>query len=313
MVYVATENDSVYAFDATSGTLLWHDGPSSLIPGESPVLATDVNCPQIEPTLGITSTPVIDPTTNTMYVVAMSKSVVNGTTTYYQRIHALDLGTGADKVAPHAIDQSISVPGVGAGGNGTSVFVRPQDVRGTRRADAEQRGDLHRLGVALRRSRPTPGGSSASARATWAWRSVANVDPNGTPAATERHRDVGRVVLEQRRRVRGRRGGNLYNISGNGPFDPTQGDYGDAYVKLATTGGTLTIADYFAPSNQQYLSDNDIDLGSSGVVLLPDMTDASGAVRHLMIGSGKDGNIYLLDRDNLGQFNATRQPDRPGR
>ena len=304
VVYVATENDSVYAFDATSGDLLWHDGPSSLIPGEVPVLATDVACPQIEPTLGITSTPVIDPSTNTMYVVAMSKSVVNGTTTYHQRIHALDLGTGADKVAPHAIDQSISVPGVGAGGNGSSVFFDPKMYE-ERDALTLSNGVVYTGWASHCDIAPYTGWIIGFRASDLGLAMVANVDPNGSPAASSDTGTSGGSFWNSGGGFAADSAGNLYNISGNGPFDPTQGDYGDAYIKLATTGGTLTIADYFAPSNQQYLSNNDVDLGSSGVALLPDLTNAAGAVEHLMIGSGKDGNIYLLNRDNLGQFNAT--------
>ena len=304
VVYVATENDSVYAFDATSGALLWHDGPSTLIPGESPVLATDVACPQIEPTIGITSTPVIDPSTDTMYVVAMSKGVVDGTTVFYQRIHALDLATGADKVAPHTIDQSISVPGAGAGGNGTSVFFDPKMYE-ERDALTLSDGVVYTGWASHCDITPYTGWIIGFRASDLSLAMVANVDPNGTPPATSDTGTSGGSFWNSGGGFAADAAGNLYNISGNGPFDPSSGDYGDAYVKLATTGGTLTVADYFAPSDQQYLSDNDVDLGSSGVVLLPDMTDASGTVRHLMIGSGKDGNIYLIDRDNLGKFNAS--------
>ena len=122
VLYVATEHDSVYAFDANNGTLLWH--VSVLGPGETP--SDPRNCSQITPEIGITATPVIEPTTGTMYVVAMSKLVSGGNTTYFQRIHALDITTGADKVAPKSIDAAITFPGKGPGGNGTNVIFDPK-------------------------------------------------------------------------------------------------------------------------------------------------------------------------------------------
>lgn len=304
VVYVATESDSVYAFDANTGTLLWHDGPASLIPGETTVLATDVNCPQIEPTIGITSTPVIDPTTNTIYVVAMSKSVVNGTTTYYQRIHALDLGTGADKVAPRAIDQSITVPGVGAGSvNGVIAF--DPKMYAERDALTLSNGVIYTGWTSHCDDPPYTGWIIGINASTLSIQSVLNINPNGTPASTDADGTSGNSFWNSGGGFAVDADGNLYNISGNGPFDPSQGDYGDAYLKLATTAGKLSVADYFAPSNQTYLSNNDIDLGSSGVILLPNMTDASGNVVHLIVGSGKDGNIYVLNQANLGQYNTT--------
>jgi hypothetical protein len=104
--------------------------------------------------------------------------------------------------------------------------------------------------------------------------------------------------------------GNIYDLIGNDPFDqnlnslgfPSNGDIGDTFVKWTTTP-TFAVADYFAPYNQQTLANGDLDLGSGGPLLLPDMIDASGNVRHLAAGAGKDGNIYLVDRDNLGKIN----------
>ena len=305
VVYVATENDSVYAFDAVTGATLWHAGPSSLIPGETPVPATDVNCTQVEPTIGITSTPVIDPTTNTIYVVAMSKAVADGAATYYQRIHALDLGTGLAKVAPRAIDRSISVPGAGPGGDGSRVYFDPKMYK-ERSALTLSNGVVY-TGWSSHCDIPEYTGWVMGFRASdLGLVSVLNVNPNGTPAAANTTGSSGASFWSAGGGFAVDAAGSLYNITSNGPFDPSVGDYGDSYLKLDTGGGTaLTVADYFAPSNQQELADKDLSLGASGVVLLPDVVDASGATRHLMVGSGKDGNIYLVDRDDLGGYSTT--------
>jgi hypothetical protein len=106
--------------------------------------------------------------------------------------------------------------------------------------------------------------------------------------------------------------GNVYVLTGNGLFDttlgtsgfPASGDYGNSFVKLAGGAGTLTVSDYFALANGVAESQNDVDLGSGGVMLLPDLTDATGTVRHLAVGAGKDGNLYVVDRDSMGKFNA---------
>jgi hypothetical protein len=106
-------------------------------------------------------------------------------------------------------------------------------------------------------------------------------------------------------------GSSIYLLGANGTFDttlnasgfPAQGDFGNAYLKLGTTGG-LSVADYFAMSNTAQESNGDEDLGSGGALVLPDLADASGAVRHLTLGAGKDEIIYVLDRDAMGKFNA---------
>ncbi len=309
IVYVATENDSVYAFDATSGALIWHDGPSTLIPGETPVPAADVNCTQVEPTLGITSTPVIDVQYGSIYVVAMSKSVINGQTTYHQRIHRLNFADGSDKTPPVAIDQSISVPGKGPGGNGSTVSFDPKMYE-ERDALTLVNGIIYTAWASHCDNPPYTGWVIGFRAQDLGREGVININPNGTPASANGVGASGGSFWNSGGGFAADSSGNLYNISGNGPFDPTQGDYGDSYLKLATRSDSiglvqLRVADYFTPSNQQTLSNQDIDLGSSGVTLLPDMVDASGATRHLMVGSGKDGNIYLLDRDNLGKFNAS--------
>jgi hypothetical protein len=106
--------------------------------------------------------------------------------------------------------------------------------------------------------------------------------------------------------------GNIYFLDANGKFDtmlnasgfPVNSDFGNAFLKVSTTGGTLAVADYFEPFNTVTESQGDIDLGSGGALLLPDLKDASGTVKHLAVGAGKDKKIYVVDRDNMGKFNA---------
>ena len=108
--------------------------------------------------------------------------------------------------------------------------------------------------------------------------------------------------------------GNVYFLTGNGRFEttldangfPNQGDYGNSFVKLSSTGGNLAVADYFATFDEVHLSGQDLDLGSGGEMLLPDLTDSTNTVRHLVVGAGKDGKIYLVDRDNMGKFNSSK-------
>ena len=106
--------------------------------------------------------------------------------------------------------------------------------------------------------------------------------------------------------------GNIYLLAGNGTFDttlnangfPSSGDYGNSFLKISTSAG-LKVADYFATFDTVAQSNADNDLGSGGVLLLPDLMDGSGMTRHLALGAGKDSNIYVVDRDNMGKFNPS--------
>ena len=107
--------------------------------------------------------------------------------------------------------------------------------------------------------------------------------------------------------------GNIYALMANGTFDttlnangfPSQGDYGNALVKLSTANGGLAVADYFTMKNTVSESSVDEDLGSGGALLLPNMTDANGVTRHLVVGAGKDQTLYLVDANNMGKFNPS--------
>jgi hypothetical protein len=295
VVYVATENDSVYAYDADSGTLLAQ--VSLLGSGETPSDAH--NCTAATPQIGITATPVIDRSigpNGTLYVVAMSR---DSSGNYYQRLHALDLATLADRVPAVAIQAS--APGSGANAsNGVQTFSPGQYL--ARGALLAVNGQIYTVWASHCDHGPYNGWVIAYSESTLAQTAVLNHTPNGTEGAIW---NVAGLAADS--------AGALYGLTGNGTFDtalgssgfPSQGDYGNTAIKLSATGGALSIADFYAPHGTVTESNSDTDLGSGSPLLLPDQIDANGSARHLMVGAGKDGNVLLLDRDNLGKYNAT--------
>ena len=307
VLYVATENDSVYAFDADTGAKLWQ--VSMLGPGEVP--SDPVHGNQVTPEIGITATPVIDLNTDTMYVVAMSKLVSGTSTTYIQRIHALDITSGADKVAPKSIDQSITYPGSGPGGNGTDVIFNPMQYK-ERDALLLVNGVVYTSWASHSDVAPYTGWVIGFNANNLSLASVLNIDPNGAPTSSLLSDGSGNSFWNSGGGPAADAAGNIYNLSANGPFDPAlnpagfpaNGDYGDSFLKFTPTPGGLTVSDYFTVYNQQNYANDDEDIGSSGLTLV-DVTDSSGTSHQLMIGSGKDGNIYVVDTNNMGKFNPT--------
>ena len=295
VVYVASEHDSVYAYDADSGAALAQ--VSLLGSGETP--SDTHSCSQVQPEIGITATPVIDRSVGpngTLYVVAMSK---DSSGTYYQRLHALDLVTLADRV-PAVVIQATS-PGSGPNStNGILTFQAGQYKE--RGALLAANGQIYTVWASHCDDMPYNGWIIAYNESTMAQTAVLNYTPSGTQGAIW---NVAGLAADS--------AGVLYGLAGNGTFDstlsdtgfPGHADYGNAAIKVTSTGNALTIVDYFATSNTVSESNSDTDLGSGSPLLLPDQTDATGTTRHLMIGAGKDGNVLLLDRDNLGKFNVT--------
>lgn len=288
VVYVATSNDSVYAFDADSGA---YGGPlwqvSFLNSGDTPVPANNVNCGQVAPKIGITSTPVIDIASGTIYVVAMT---LEGQS-YVQRLHALDITTGAERTGSPVTIQA-TYPGRGEGGS-TLVF-NPRNYK-------QRPGLLLLNGVVY-----TAWSSHCDIGAYHGWLigydantlkqvSVYNNTANGNQGSFWSGGAAPAVDS----------GGNIYLSAGNGTFDYAQGgpDLGESYIKLSTSNG-LAVADYFTPFNYGGLNSGDLDIGSAGVALIGDEA-GSAAHPHLMTGAGKEGRIYLLDRDNMGKLSAT--------
>ena len=305
VLIVVTENASAYAFDADSGTQLWK--VTAL--GANETTSDNHGCGQISPQIGITDTPVIDRANGpngAVFFVAMSK---DASSNYHQRLHALDLTTGAELTGSPSEIQA-SFPGTGYGStNGSQVF------------DPGQYAE--RVGLLLMNSQiylawtshcdddPYTGWLMAYSETTLKQTSVLNLTPNGP--STPHYGDGEGAVWMSGAGLAGDTQGNIFFLDANGTFDatlntngfPSSGDFGNSFMKVSTTGNVLAAADYFAAYNLQSESDADQDLGSGGAMLLPDQTDANGVVRHLAVGAGKDTNIYVVNRDNMGKFNAS--------
>ncbi len=294
VVFVATEHDSVYAFDADTGTILWQ--VSFLSAGET---TSDVRkCYQVTPEIGITSTPVIDRNAGahgTIYVVAMTK---DPSSSYHQRLHALDITTGQEMAAsPAEITATF----------GATIFSPGQYKE--RAALLLNNGTIYTTWASHCDYPPYGGWIIALSESTLAITGVLNVamGANGSGFASQ-----GPSIWMSGGGPAADSAGNVYVLTANGRFEttldaggfPSGGDYGNSFVKISSLGGTVWVVDYFTMSGEIDESTMDGDLGSGGVMLLPDMTDASGTVRHLAVGAGKDGNIYVVNRDNMGKFNS---------
>jgi len=299
VLYVATEHGFVYAFDADSisssaSKPIWI--ASTELPGEVP--SDDRGCGQVTPEIGVTSTPVIDRTRGAIYVVAVSK---NAAGSYIHRIHALDLTSGAELFGGPTV-VTASYPGTGAGSSGGSVVFDPSAYN--------ERPGLLELNATIY----TTWGSHCDIGLYTSWvmaysadtlkqTGVLNLTPNGSDGGIWMSGAAPAVDSS----------GNIYFILGNGTFDtnlnagfPLQHDCGNCFAKISPISSSppLSLLDYFTPSDTVAQSDQDLDFGSGGPLLLPDLMDASGTTRHLAVGSGKDANIYVLDRDNMGKFNS---------
>jgi hypothetical protein len=305
VLITVTENDSAYAFDPDSGTQLWK--VSALGAGEVP--SDNHGCGQITPTIGITDTPVIDRSqgpNGAVYFVAMSKDASNN---YHQRLHALDLATGAE-LAGSPSEIQATFPGTGYGStNGNQVFDPGQYAE--RVGLLLMNGQLYLAWTSHCDDDPYTGWLMAYSETTLQQTSVLNLTPNG-PSTPHYGNGEGSVWMAGAG-LAGDTAGNVYFLDANGSFDsslnatgfPAQGDFGNSFMKVSTTGNVLAAADYFAAYNLQSESDADQDLGSGGAMLLPDLVDVNGTTRHLAVGAGKDTNIYVVDRDNMGKFNAS--------
>ncbi len=294
VVYAVTEHDSIYAFDPDSGVQLWQ--VSALGQGETP--SDDHGCSQITPEIGITSTPVIDRTqgpNGAVYTIAMSK---DSSGRYHQRLHALDLSTGAELFGG-PVEVQASYPGTGANSSGGNVIFDPGQYA-ERAGLLLLNGNLYLGWTSHCDQGPYTGWLMAYSESTLAQTSVLNLTPNGSDGS----------IWMSGTAMAADSAGNIYFLDANGTFDttlnangmPSQGDYGNSFMKVSSSGG-LSVADYFAPYNTLAESNADQDLGSGGALVLPDLTDASGQVRHLAVGAGKDANIYVVNRDSMGKFN----------
>jgi hypothetical protein len=358
VVFAATEHDSLYAIDADpkgTGTVLWQRsftntavGYTGTTPGSNinntlgaaaitAVPVGDTGISDVTPEIGITSTPVIDSATGTVYVMVKSKEIIGGVAHYVQRLHALNVADGTDRVAPFLIgdtsgDNTNNTP-IYVYGNGDGSVVDPYNNTGKSVVQFNALRENQRAALSLVNNVVYVGWAShgdvspyhgwvvgwnvanlASSGMTLA--GVFNASPNG--GLTGIWESGGRLAAEAD-------GSAFYFSTGNGPAAhgnpvldvsgfPTDGNYYDAVIKMvvdpsttATSQGLngwgLKVADYFMPYNMVALDAGDADLGSGGPVLLPDSAGISGHP-HLLVVDGKAGTLYLIDRDNMGKFDA---------
>ena len=296
ILIAATEHDSVYAFDADTGATIWHS--SMLKSGET--TSDNRGCSQVTPEIGVTSTPVIDRTSGTngaVYVVAMSK---DSSGNYHQRLHALDLALGAELFNGPTEIQAM-YPGTGDNSNGTSVMFDPGQYE-DRAGLLLMNGIVYTGWTSHCDIRPYTGWIIAYSKSTLAQTSVLNITPNGNEGA----------IWMAGAGLAADTSGNIYFLDANGDFDttlnssgfPSNGDYGNAFMKLSTSAG-LAVADYFEMYNQSSENGSDTDLGSGGAMVLPDLNDGAGHTMHLAVGAGKDSNLYVVNRDSMGKFNPS--------
>ena len=289
VLYVATEHDQLYAFDADNGTQLWQ--VNFLINGATTVTPNDVGGTQdINPEMGITGTPTIDPVSKTLYVVV--NTVESGNIIY--RLHAIDITTGAEKFGGPVL-MSGSVPGTAPDGNGSTVPFNPQWAN-------------QRPGLLLLNGYIYVGFASHGDNGPWhGWILAYNASTplNQTGIWCTSPNGKGNGIWGAGSGITADAEGNIYVATGNGddtvttpaPPPSTTIDYGDSIVRVGVTNGVPVPTDYFTPYNQAALDNADTDVGSGGVLALPD--PQPGPYPHILIQSGKQGQIYVVNRDKL--------------
>ncbi len=294
VLIVASEHDTVYAYDADTGASLWH--VSTLKSGET--TSDPRGCSQVTPEIGITSTPVIvRPKTGNpvIYVVAMSK---DSSSNYHQRLHALDATSGAELYGG-PVDISAKYPGTGDNSSGGYVIFDPGQYK--ERAGLLVMGNTLYLAWASHCDiRPYTGWIMGYNLTTLAQTTVLNVTANGNEGA----------IWGSGAGMAADGSGNIFLLDANGVFDtslngsgfPNAGDYGNAFLHLNIKGG-LHVADYFEMDNESSENNGDVDLGSGGALIVS-QKDSSGKIWNLAVGAGKDGNLYVVDRTNMGKFNS---------
>lgn len=297
-VFVATEHDSVYAFDASgsNATPLWHTSFLDPRRGVTAIPNREVLCPFIKPEVGITPTPVIDLASGTLYVLARTRESAGGEPPrYVQRLHALDVRTGAEKLGGPVVIAA-SAGGSGAGARDGKLAFDPLR-ENPRAALLLTGGTLYLTWASSCDVGPYHGWVMAydarSLRQLAAFVTSPNADDSGIWQG-----DTGPAADAA---------GNVFVATGNGAFDVTRGghDYGDSILRLTRSGNAIAVRDYFTPSDEVRLNTEDGDLGSGGPVLLPDQP---GPHRRLLLLGGKGGGFYVVDRDAMGGFRLGANP-----
>ncbi|MGA8871639.1 MAG: hypothetical protein WB460_10910 [Candidatus Acidiferrales bacterium] len=296
VIVAATARDSVYVFDADASPCVtyWH---KTLIPsGETYGSYADVGSLDIYPDIGIVATPVIDPSTDKIYVVSKTKTSAAGV--YHQRLHALNLSDGSEPVSAVDLTSSITVPGTGDTGDSScpsssgSVPFCPLRLN-QRPGLALVNGVVYVSWASHGDVQPYHGWIIGFDASTLALTTIFNSSPNGREGGIWGAGGAPAVDSSN----------NLYVITGNGDFDGSN-DFGDSLLKLSTTSG-LSLLDSFTPHDQGTLDSQDQDFGSGAAIVLVDLPSGA-AYQHLVIGGGKgagyDGELYVLSRDGLGGY-----------
>ena len=343
VVFVATQHDSLYAINAANGAILWQrtfldtTNPNDALPGATSVTtipSADTDSTDINPEVGITGTPVIDPSTNIIYVLPNTKEMVGGNAYYVQRLHAINVSDGTDAAPAFVIGTTtngntnntpIYVNGTGDGNvNGVVQFNALREanrpalslVNGEVYAEWASHGDngpYHGWVVRWDVTHLSTQGMVLSG--------VLCTDPNGGEGGI--WGGGGGLTFDPDEAFNGQPA--FYFETGNGdprggppPLDangfPADDDYYESLVKVQadptttvtnqnSNGWGMKIVDYFTPYNVNALDDADEDFGSGSPLVLPDSAGIPGHP-HLIVAAGKEGTIYLLDRDNLGKFNV---------
>ncbi|HEX6773021.1 MAG TPA: chitobiase/beta-hexosaminidase C-terminal domain-containing protein, partial [Acidobacteriaceae bacterium] len=300
VLFIATEHDSIYAFDADSNgganaNPLWKitllDAAHGAGAGATTVPYSDTGSPDIAPEIGITATPVIDPATHTMYVVGKTKE--NGV--YFQRLHAINIVNGAELPgSPVAIRGT--VPGTGNGSSGGQLSFSPL-WQNNRTALNLYNGHIYIAFGAHGDNGPWHGWLFAYDATTLAQTAVLCTSANGFGDGVWQ---AGSGMPIDTRIG----GGRMFLATGNGTYTSyapftANSQFGDSIVAFDLTGGQLTPVDAFTPFNQGHLSSADLDQGSGGILMMPDQ---QGANPHILLQAGKEGRLLVLNRDSLGGY-----------
>ena len=294
VILVATMHDSVYAFDADASPCVTYWSEQLLPVGETWGSSNDLASSDIFPDIGILGTPVIDAAAKAIYLVTKSKVTSSGA--YQQRLHALNLADGSERAnSPVALDSAITYSGT-CDGSSTVTFDPKRENQ--RPGLALINGAVYVAWASHGDNDPYHGWLIGYDKSTLSRTSIWNSTPNklGTTAYCR-----GGIWMSGGAPAADS-GNNIYLMTGNGVFDANAGgsDYADSYLKLSTA---LTVLDYFTPHDQSNLDSGDTDVGSGGTALLIDQT--AGPIAHLLVGAGKSGTFYVVNRDNMGHFNSS--------
>jgi hypothetical protein len=291
VVIVATQHDSVYAFDADSPGCVTYWHASFLANGATSIPQRDTGCTDIPVEYGITGTPVIDPASQTIYLVANTKE--GGS--YFQRLHALSLATGAEQAgSPVAITASVT--------NSSSQPDTFQPLMQNQRAAlALSAGGVY-IGWASHCDQgPYWGWLMRYDAASLAQTAVLNTTPNGSEGGI--WMSGGAPAIDA--------SGSVYVTTGNGTFDDVQSvlppaapanDFAMSFLRVDPS--SLAVKDFYAPSQEALWSDQDLDISSAGVLILPDGAGPGGHP-NVLVGSDKQAHLWLIDRTAMSEFNPT--------